>query len=289
MLTVKEYGTKISRLKSTRKMTRTMKMVSATKLRRTQEIRQRALEYAEPLGRMVQRASGGDPPGHPLMDARLPVRRALVLVITSDRGLCGAFNNNVNRAVAHWIETNKARCGDIQLSFCGRRGLVYFRRAGNIFKTYEGLMSRPTFQSIMEVSRELQHLFLSGQHDEIYVAYNSFKSVVSRTPVIEKFLPVGRDEFLGGAGTVVAGEPILDPSRDRVWRALLRQLVDLRLYTAFLSSIQAEHSARMVSMESATTNADKMITNYTILRNQARQAAITGELMEIVAGAEAMK
>lgn len=288
MLTVKEYGTKISRLKSTRKMTRTMKMVSATKLRRAQEIRQKALEYAEPLGRMVVRASGGDPPGHPLMEARQPVRKVLVLVVTSDRGLCGAFNNNVNRAVAQWIDKNKSIYERIELSFCGRRGLVYFRRLGNVLKSYDGIMARPSFSTIMEVSSELQGLFTSGQYDEIYVAYNAFKSVVSRTPVIEKFLPADvKDVAAGQAGSM--GEPILDPGPAELWRMLVRQMVDLKLYTVLLTSMLSEHSARMVSMDSATTNADKMITSYTILRNQARQAAITGELMEIVAGAEAMK
>ncbi|MEI6971666.1 MAG: ATP synthase F1 subunit gamma [bacterium] len=288
MLTVKEYGTKIGRLKSTRKMTRTMKMVSATKLRRAQEVRQRALEYAEPLGKMVVRASGGDPPGHLLMDARLPARTALILVVTSDRGLCGSFNNNVNRAVSQWIEKNKAGYDRIELSFCGRRGLVYFRRLGSVIKSYDGVMSRPSFATIMGVSGELQESFTSGQYDEVYVAYNSFKSVVSRTPVVEKFLPVEKKDVVSGSADGVT-EPILDPGREELWRVLVRQMVDLKLYTILLTSMLSEHSARMVSMESATSNADKMITNYTILRNQARQAAITGELMEIVAGAEAMK
>lgn len=288
MLTLKEYSTKIGRLRSTRKMTRTMKMVSATKLRRTQEIRQKALDYAGPLKDMALRASAGDPLSHPLMEARRPARKALILVLTSDRGLCGAFNNNVNRAVAQWME---ARAGDyesIQLSFCGRRGLVYFRRGGNTCKHYEGLMGRPSFPAIMEVSEELQSLFLSGQHDEIYTAYNVFNSVVSRTAVVERFLPLDQREFATGL-TGVAGEPILDPGRAELWSILVQQMVNLKLYTIFLDSMLSEHSARMVSMESATTNADKMITSYTILRNQARQAAITGELMEIVAGAEAMK
>lgn len=288
MLTVKEYGTKISRLKSTRKMTRTMKMVSATKLRRTQETRQKALDYAGPLGKMVLRASAGDPPGHPLMEVKKPARTALILVVTSDRGLCGAFNNNVNRAVAHWVEENRANYESIKLSFCGRRGLVYFRRTGDVLKHYEGVMLRPSLSGIMGVSEELQGQFLAGKHDEVYVAYNSFKSVVSRTPVIEKFLPVDRQQFTAGAQGG-AGEPILDPGRAELWQVLVQQLVDLKLYTVFLTSMMSEHSARMVSMESATTNADKMITSYTILRNQARQTAITGELMEIVAGAEAMK
>ncbi|MEI6218790.1 MAG: ATP synthase F1 subunit gamma [bacterium] len=288
MLTLKEYGTKIGRLRSTRKMTRTMKMVSATKLRRTQEIRQKALDYAGPLKNMALRTSAGDPPSHQLMESRRPPRRALVLVLTSDRGLCGAFNNNVNRAVAQWIETNTKKYESIQLSFCGRRGLVYFRRGGNTFKHYEGLMARPSFSAIMAVSEDLQSQFLSGQYDEIYIAYNVFKSVVSRAAVIERFLPIDRQEFGAGAAAG-AGEPILDPGRKELWRILVQQMTDLKLYTIFLASLLSEHSARMVSMESATTNADKMITSYTILRNQARQAAITGELMEIVAGAEAMK
>lgn len=288
MLSLKEYGTKIGRLRSTRKMTRTMKMVSATKLRRTQETRQKAMDYAGPLRNMVLRAAGGDPPAHALMEARKPAKRALVVVVTSDRGLCGAFNNNVNRAVVQWTETHGKTYESIQLSFCGRRGFVYFRKGVKMLKFYEGLMSRPSFPGIMEVSTELQNNFLSGRHDEVFVAYNSFKSVVSRTPVIEKFLPLDRKEF-EECPPVGAGSAILEPGSADLWQILVRQLADLKLYSIFLTSMLSEHSARMVSMESATTNADKMITRYTILRNQARQAAITGELMEIVAGAEAMK
>jgi len=287
MLTLKEYNTKLNRLKSTRKLTRTMRMISANKLHKAQDSQKKAIEYAKPLEKMAGIVGGNDLPAHPLTDKRGKIRHILILVIASDRGLCGAFNNNLNRMVAQWISTNGGGNERVQLSFCGKRGLVYFRSRGNVLKHYEGIMARASFTATVEVSRELQEMFLAEKFDEIYVAYNLFKNVMVRAPVIEKLLPLGIAD--GVNPDIKRAVPILEPDHAELWRCMVPQLLDLRLFSAFLNSMLSEHSARMVSMESATNNTEKLIDRYTILRNQARQASITSELSEIVAGAEALK
>jgi len=288
MLTLKEYNTKLSRLKSTRKLTRTMRMISANKLHKAQDAQKRAVEYAKPLERMAGVVSDSELARHPLSEVRGRVKQVVILVITSDRGLCGAFNNNLNRQVAQWIGTQSGGHEHIRLSFCGKRGLVYFKNRGNVLKHYEGIMARANFTATVKVSKELQEMFLAGKCDEVHIAYNVFKNVMQRTPVIEKLLPLNISAGTEGHGAKKAA-PILEPDQAELWSSMVPQLVDLRLYTALLNSMLSEHSARMISMESATNNTEKLIDRYTILRNQARQAAITSELSEIVAGAEALK
>ena len=190
MITLKEYNTKLSRLKSTRKMTRTMKMVAANKLRKAQESHRRAAGYGQSLTSMVLRAGEGDPPLHPLTEPRRTVKNILILLVTSDRGLCGSFNNNLNRQVEQWVGRRGGQ-EQVQMSFCGRRGLMYFRNRATVVKHYEGVMAKASFGAVRGISRELEGMFLSGKVDEVYVAYNMFRSAMSRSAVVERLLPLG--------------------------------------------------------------------------------------------------
>lgn len=287
MPTLKEYSLKLARLRSTRKMTRTMKMVAVNKLRKAQEARRIAGEFCGHLDAMARGACSGGEVDHPLMEKRTPVRCAQCLVITSDRGLCGGYNGNLSRAVALWLAEQRARGARVQLSFCGRRGFLFFREVAEARFHYEGVSAKPSFEAARRVGRELQTRFLAGACDEVYVAHTEPTGAFSQTPVIQRLLPL---EVPAGPSPSPAGTSgdLMEPDRAGVLQALLPQWVNAKLYMALLSSSVAEHRARMTAMDNSTRNAETLIGTYTLLRNRARQAAITRELIEIVAGAEAL-
>ena len=225
---------------------------------------------------------------HPLVDPRKSVRNVLALVITSDRGLCGGFNSNLNRKVAGWLAENRSRWERVQLSFCGRRGFLFFRNTADVWMNFEGISAKPLFTDVRRLVQELEAAFMTRRYDEIYVAYTSWNGGMSQSPVIERLLPLSLPAAPAAGG---ASGPywLLEPNRGELLHALLGRLVTLKVYTALLSSAVCEHMSRMTAMESATTNAENLIETYTLMRNRARQAAITGELIEIIAGAEALK
>jgi len=284
MPTVKEYNARIARLRSTRKMTKTMKMVAANKLRRAQE----ALRHAELAGAHLQRlrgmaaAAGGTEGESAESHGRAP--RALLLVITSDRGLCGGFNHGVHRAALDWIGRREAEGIGVDVSCFGRRGYLFLRHWATFRKQYSGDSARPRYMLVTRIARELADVFRTGRYRGVFVAYNRFRSALSQAPVVEALLPP--DGVPAAAGDRAA--VILAPNPADVEEGLRREAVTLKLFAAFLHSAVGEHGARMTAMDNSTANADRLIDSYTLLRNRARQAAITRELIEIVAGAEAL-
>ncbi|HMO51269.1 MAG TPA: ATP synthase F1 subunit gamma [Kiritimatiellia bacterium] len=291
MPSLKEYKAKLASLKNTRKMTKTMKMVSASKLYRTMDAQRKATAMAEQVKKMIQRlAAAIDPSADPLFQVRDPARRILVLLITSDKGLCGGFNNNLIKFVSRWLEDDARAEQDIVLSCCGRRGHLFFRSRREIYRHYEGVTQKPGYHHAEEIGAELRQNFLAGQFDEVYLAYNHFINPISQKPVIEKLLPVAPEEDADApVETAAAVDYLLEPSREELLRRLLPMTVDFKLYYALLENAAGENGARMTAMDNATTNASKLIDLYTLLRNRARQAAITKELIEIISGAEALK
>jgi F-type H+-transporting ATPase subunit gamma len=288
MPTVKEYNVRIARLRNTRKMTKTMKMVAANKLRKAQE----ALKHAAAFESHVLRMAGAVPAGgkqvHPLEVPRPARGHVLVLLVTSDRGLCGGFNNNLNRAVMVWAEERRAAGKKAAVSFFGRRGYLFLRKRLPVRKYYRGESSRPAFAAARQIAMDLQDVFLAGRYEAIYLAYNRFRSVLSQAPVIERILPMEPAPVPAPAPAPVTEDMIFTPGAEAVRDTIAGQAVALRIFSAFLNSAVGEQGARMTAMESSTTNADNLIESYTLRRNRARQAAITRELIEIVAGAEAL-
>jgi F-type H+-transporting ATPase subunit gamma len=286
MPSIKEYDVKLKSLKNTQKMTQTMKMVSASKLRKAQDAQREAAEYARQLNALIKRlAASVEHASHPLLTRR-PVGKALILVYTSDRGLCGGFNNNLIKAVRKWMEENPGEHSEISMSFAGRRGFSFFNNRASIVKHYEGITATPNFAEASHVGVEIAEAFLAGEYNDVYVAYNEFHSPLSQTTHIEKLLPVEPEIVEGGAG--VSANYIFEPEQDKLLATLIPRAVYFRLYNALLENAAGEHGARMTAMDNATNNAGDLIRNTTLLRNRARQAAITTELTEIVAGAEAV-
>ncbi len=288
MPTLKEFNVKLTRLRSTRKMTKTMKLVSVNKLRRAQEAEKRVSLITSRmfgiLGRMGCVVAGE----HILAIPRKSVKNVLVLLITSDRGLCGGFNNNLIKMVNPWTKQQQDQGRSVLMSFCGRRGYASFKNRATVERYYEDVMVKPDFSHANRIAREIQAAFVRGRVDEVYLAFNALTGAMGQQPVVERILPMN-PAALVSCNEAKSGSWMLEPSSEEVLNALLPRMISLSVYSAMLSSSVGEHSARMKAMEQASSNADNLIRQITLQRNRARQAAITTELTEIVAGAEALK
>ncbi len=288
MPSIKEYDTKLKSLKNTSKMTKTMKMVSASKLRKAQDLQRRASEYARlTYAFMARLAASLDSTDHPLFEQRQEIRRILLLVFTSDKGLCGGFNNNLIRMTERWIEEHGGEYEQVDMSFCGRRGYAHFRNRQNVRAYYEEATRNPTFEQATRINEEVCAAFLAHEYDAVYLVCNEFRSALSQRPTLKKILPVESTAFLEG-GEPIPQDYIFEPSRQELLEELVPKVIGFQIYYALLENAAGEHGARMTAMDNATNNAAGLIDRYTLLRNRARQAAITTELIEIVAGAEAL-
>ncbi len=277
-------------MKSTQKITKAMKMVSAAKLRRAQNAIVAARPYARALDQMIaDLVSRSEGISHPLLSSR-PVRRVEILAITSDRGLAGGFNANVIRRVARFAY-ERDRSTSLRLTTVGRKGLDAFRRRHlEIRKDHAGFFNRLSYESARELAEELTVEFLEDRVDQVLLAYNEFVSAITQRVVLTPLLPFERPEAEGqAAGLRSLIDFEYEPSKQAVLDRLVPQAVATRVYRALLESVASEHGARMSAMENATNNAEDAISRLTLNYNRTRQAAITKELMEIVSGAEALK
>jgi F-type H+-transporting ATPase subunit gamma len=293
MPTLKEYNVKLAGLRNTCKVMRTMRMISANKLRRAQEAQRRAEEFEAGVEAVRLRllAPGGGCADHPLLRTRRPVRRSLAVVITSDRGLCGGFNSNLNKKVLQWVGEERAAGRRVDLRFIGRRGFLFFRQRDEDGFLYADVGQKPAFAPARRVAVHLCEAFIEGAYDEVHLAYSRFRTVLAQTPAIERLLPLDGSLGAGEEARADAGaeaDTLVEPAAPDLLSRLPNQTVSRRLYAALLHSAAGEHGARMTAMENANANAESLAETYTLLRNRARQAAITRELIEIVAGAEAL-
>jgi F-type H+-transporting ATPase subunit gamma len=288
MLTYKEYNLKLARLRNTRKLTQTMKMVSANKFRKAQAAQQQADRYGEEYRKILGRLLGkADVAEHPLLRVRPEIRSTWVVVCTSDRGLCGGFNNGLCRFLLNWLETEiPRRTEPPRLSFWGRRGVVYFQDRFPGSKVYPESGPRPMFADALQIGHDLQSAFLEGVADDVYVAYNEFETPLRQVPTVKRLLPM---DPVGPNGGTTGSDLIFEPAAEELMWPMLSRFLNLRIQAAMLNTAAGEHAARMRAMDSATRNADQVIEETQLLRNRARQSTITRELIEIVAGAEALK
>jgi F-type H+-transporting ATPase subunit gamma len=284
---------RVRAVKSTQQITKAMKMVAASKLRRAQERIQQARPYARQMLRVLNSlASRVDPSAHPLLEERKEPKaggRALLFVITADRGLCGSFNTNVIKSSSAFIVENRDR--EVALGLIGRRGRDYFRRRGFEVR-YEqvNLFAALKFEDAKAMARAGIQAFVQGEVDSVYLVYNEFKSVMQQRVVVERLLPIPRDAF--GGGTPAEARPVVEylyePTPDQLFIHLIPNHVEVQIYRALLESAAAEHAARMTAMDAATRNSAEMIDQLTLYMNKVRQAAITREIIEVVSGAQAL-
>ena len=289
MATLRDIKRRIRSVESTQKITKAMKLVAAAKLRRAQEriigARPYAQKMVELLGSLVGLA--GDE-GHPLLARRTGGRKRLV-VITADKGLCGAFNSNVLRASLSFIR--EAGNVDVTLVVVGRKARDFFRRREWAIKSEMlGFFDRLAYSHAQEIAGELMESYLAGETDEVYLIYNEFRSVAVQRVTRQPLLPIQAEAAGGGAGAAAGGgDYIYEPSPEAILGALLPRHVTTQVYRALMESIAGEYGARMTAMESASKNAKEMIGVLTIQYNKARQERITKELLDIVGGAEALR
>jgi F-type H+-transporting ATPase subunit gamma len=286
MQNFREYGTKLASLRNMQRVTNTMKMVSAAKLKRAREAQRHASAYTAHLSRLAERLAQSVEATHPLLTARTPVRNALVVLFTSDRGLCGSFNTRLQREVSQWLGEHRNTFRHIRVSFCGKKGYEFFRDEVEVRTVYEGIVTKPGFAAASRIGAEMMKVFLAGRYDEVYLAYNRFSSAMAQTPTIERLLPLSPER---PPETGPLALYLFEPAGAELLGLLLEKTVNFRVFFALLENAAGEHGARMTAMDNATNNIEDLTEHYTLLMNQARQASITEELVEIIAGAEALK
>jgi F-type H+-transporting ATPase subunit gamma len=286
---LRDIRTRIGSVKSTRQITKAMKMVAAAKLRRAQDAILKTRPYAmlleQTLSRVASRAAAEETVAHPLLAPRAQ-RTAEVVVITSDRGLAGGFNSNIARRTQRFLTESSDRFERIELATVGRKGRDFFRaRKLEVRKDFTGVNTDLRYEKAEAIAAEYTQRYLAGEVDAVFLAYNEFKSAISQKPVVFQLLPIETEPAEAAAGIDFKYEP----SREALLADLLPRHVAMQVWRALLESAASEHGARMSAMESATKNAEEMIGLLTLQYNRARQAYVTKELMEIVSGAEALK
>ncbi len=288
MASLKSIRTRIKSVKSSEKITKAMKMVAASKLRKAQEEVRHARPYAQKLdevvGRLAKRLSSQGEPPHPLLATHVSQKRIELLVLTSDRGLCGAFNSNIIRRAQRFLNEMGPLYHEIRVSTLGRKGYEALRREGQMIRTnYVGILEHPSYLKASQIAEELTHSYIDDHLDALYLVYNEFKSAISQQVVVKRLLPIEPAEALEDPV-----DYIYEPGQKELLEQLLPRNLATQLYQSFLESVASEHGARMSAMDNATRNAKEVIGSLTLKYNRARQAAITTELVEIISGAEAL-
>jgi F-type H+-transporting ATPase subunit gamma len=284
MAKTQDIKRRIRSIRNTMQLTRAMKMVSASKLRRAQERIMRARPYARNLKRLLGSLAARVPAdAHPLLDVHGD-RRVEMLVLTGDKGLCGAFNASIlRRAVALAAELGEREIG---VSAIGKKGRDFFRRfRWSLEREWIDVFRDVQFPLAEEIAGELMQRYRERRADRIYLVYNEFKSAIQARPVVEQLLPI--EPIALEPGQLVEGY-LYEPSPEDLLAALLPHYVETAVFQAMLESVAAEHAARMTAMDSATKNAGELIDSLTLKMNRVRQASITTEIIEIVSGAEAL-
>ena len=287
MASLKDIRKRIISVKNTQQITSAMKMVAAAKLRKAQERTERARPYADKMMEVLESlALRTDPSSHPLL-ARRTVGKVMLIIVTSDRGLCGAFNQNIIRTTERFVLENRKKYSDIMFTLIGKKGYDYFRKRDvNRYKNYTGISGKIDYELAGRITGDMIDAFLSQATDEIYLLYNRFRSAASQEMVFDRLLPFTRLKVPEGEMVL---EYIFEPSEEDILDDIIVKNLEIQLFRALLESEASEHGARMTAMDSATSNAEEMIEKLTLDYNRARQESITNELMEIVAGAEALK
>jgi len=275
---------RIRAVKSTQQITKAMKMIAASRLKRAQDRVVAARPYAQRMLQVLNSlAARVEPDSHPLLRAGSEADRPLLVVITADRGLCGSFNANVIKAAGQFIaEGNRAEA--IDLGLIGRKGRDFFRRRGFEVRFEQvGIFQRLTYAEAAEIANAAIEEFASGRASSVHLVYNEFKSVIAQRIVLEQLLPIPRLEATAEPTT----DYLYEPPADEIFADLLPRHVQAQVYRALLESNAAFFAAQMTAMDAATRNSSEMIDNLTLYMNKVRQAAITREIIEVVSGAAA--
>ena len=287
MANLKEIRSRITSVASTMQITSAMKMVSAAKLKRAQDAIVQLRPYANKLRDILQNISSTlDADAGGKLTQQREVKNLLLIAITSNRGLCGAFNSNVIKKVNSIVSESKSAGAEVELLTIGKKGNDLLRKQCKIYKNSSSLWDNLNFNDVAEISEEVTQKFLNGEFDQVRIVYNQFKNAATQIIVDEPYLPVQIQTEEGNEISSV--DYIFEPSKEKIVTDLIPQTLKTQLYKAILDSNAAEHGARMTAMHKATDNAETLRRELVLQYNKERQAAITNEILEIVGGAEAL-
>jgi F-type H+-transporting ATPase subunit gamma len=284
MANLKEIRNRITSVSSTMQITSAMKMVSAAKLKKAQDAITAMRPYAEKLTELLQNLSAtleGEIGGE--YTKQREIKKVLVVAVTSNRGLCGAFNSNVIKEAK--VISEKFQGATVDIFAIGKKGEDVLKKTHTIFGHHNAIFDNLTFENVSDIADDLIQKFTSGDYDRIEVVYNQFKNAATQIVKTEQFLPLAPIE----KGTAIAGDYLFEPSKEEIVLTLIPKSLKTQLYKAIRDSFASEHGARMTAMHKATDNATELRNQLKLTYNKARQAAITNEILEIVGGAEALK
>ncbi len=295
MPNLRDIKRKIEAVKKIGQITKAMNMVAAAKLRGAQERVEQFRPYASKFKAVISELAASkavDPSQFALMQQR-EVKKVEIILITADRGLCGAFNANLINRADKFIKEQRAKGRDVSMICVGKKGAQYFRKFDFLRKEYVDIMGRVEIFNAREVAREAMRAFIDEEVDETYLIYGYFVNVVRQVPKVEKLLPISIEEEEEGGEQVEEGGPmgayIYEPSAEEIFQEILPLYVNTRVFAGMLETAVSEQAARMTAMDNANRACSDMVHSLTLLFNKTRQAAITKELMDIVGGAEALK
>jgi len=288
MAGAKEIRSKISSINKTRKITRAMEMVAASKMRKTQERMRASKPYANKIYDVVKHiARAASEYRHPFMDERV-IKRVGVIVVTSDRGLCGGLNANLLRETIRSIRNWKEQGIEVDIVVIGRKGQAFFKRVGgNILGSVDQLGDTPSINDFIGVVKVMIDAYYNGTVDALHIVYNEFINTMTQKPRVKQLLPLPKSE----EDSSTMGhhwDYIYEPDAKELLDDLLERYIELQVYQGVVENIACEQAAKMIAMKSATDNAGDLIKEFQLAYNKARQAAITQELAEIVGGADAL-
>ncbi len=289
MANLKEVRTRIASVSSTQQITSAMKMVSAAKFRRAQNAILGMRPYAAQLNAIISDIDVEDGVLTPYHETRT-LSNVLLVVVTSNKGLCGAFNSNViKEASARLQHYRSAGCQSVRMITLGKRGSEFFaKQNGLVLASYDDILDTPTFDSISAVCESIMQSFSNKEYDCVELIYNQFKNSLTQILSTEQFLPVQSRKSSEGAGKT-RNDYIYEPGKETILREMIPMTLRSQFYRVILDSLAAEHGARMTAMQKATDNATELLKDLRLSYNKARQAAITNEIIEIVSGSEALK
>lgn len=289
MAGAKEVRTKIASVKSTQKITRAMELVAASKMKKAQDNMLRSKPYATKILQVISHLASADVEfEHPYLQQR-DGKNVGVLVMSSDRGLCGGLNVNLFKKVVSHAQEVISDGGNLKYCIVGNKAQSFFKsNGGDVLGFVNGLGDHPSMESLVGNAKILLDLYLAGEIDKIVVIYNRFVNTMTQAPEVEQLLPLVSDSLADSRKKVYSWDYIYEPSPEALLEELVMRFVDSRAYQALVENIACEQAARMVAMKSATDNAGDMIKELQLVYNKARQASITQELAEIVGGASAV-
>ncbi len=291
MANLRDIRNRIGSVNNTQQITKAMKMVAAAKLRKAQDRMVQTRPYASKIQNVVGRLASGTEINNPLLRKSDEVNNILIIVVGSDRGLCGGFNNNLFKEIEKSIDKNfvAQRANDtLSLITIGKKASAHFsKRKYNVVAKYPGFFDQLEYDASSQIMNNAIEDFINGSFDEVYIAYNEFKSVIAQNRIIDKILPID-PKMISGNENVESIDYIFEPSSSEILDQLLPLHLNVQLWKAVLESNAAEQGARMSAMDSATENAKELERELRLKYNQARQSAITTEISEIVSGAQAL-